>query len=139
MEKKEFEEVRVMKYFTENINLQKHWEIAKECAREILNLKFEEIVTGKFEMPSTDEMKEKIADKVPYEFDPSDFMEKGPLDLDGLDDDVLKEALAKSESIYHKFHEAQTQVIAKAIKKVCDTLSEKLKKEIHEIKNKYLT
>lgn len=138
MKKKEFE-IRVMKYFTENINLQKHWEIAKECAREILNLKFEEIITGKFEMPSTDEMKEKIADKVPYEFDPSDFIEKGPIDLSGLDDDVLKEALDRSESIYHKFRDAQTQVIAKASKKVCDTLSESLKKEIHEIKNKYLS
>lgn len=138
MKKKEFE-IRVMKYFTENINLQKHWEIAKECAREILNLKFEEIITGKFEMPSTDEMKEKIADKVPYEFNPSDFIEKGPIDLSGLDDDVLKEALDRSESIYHKFRDAQTQVIAKASKKVCDTLSESLKKEIHEIKNKYLS
>ena len=138
MKNQEFE-IRVMKYFTETINLQKHWEIAKECAREIMSLKFEEIVTGKFEMPSTDEMKKKIADKVPYEFDPSDFIEKGPLDLDGLDDDLLKEALAKSESIYNNFRDSQTQVIAKAAKKVCDTLIENLKKEIHEIKNKYLS
>ena len=138
MQKKEFE-VRVMNYFTENINLHKHWEIAKQCAREIMSLKFEEIVTGKFEMPSTDEMKVKIADRIPYEFDPSDFIEKGPLDLDGLDDALVNEALAKSESIYHNFRDAQTSVIAKAANKLCDTLSDNLKKEIHEIKNKYLS
>ncbi len=138
MKKKEIE-VRVMNYFTENINLHKHWEIAKQCAREIMSLKFEEIVTGKFEMPSTDEMKEKIADKVPYEFNASDFMEKGPLDLGGINDDVLKEVLAKSESIYKKFRESQTRVIAKAAKKLCDSLCENLKKEIHEVKNKYLS
>jgi hypothetical protein len=138
MRKKELE-IRVMKYFTENINLQKHWEIAKECAREISSLNFEEIVTGKFDMPSTDELKEKIADKVAYEFNSSDFIEKGPLDLDGLDDDVLNEALAKSESIYNKFRDSQTLVIAKAAKKVCGSLNENLKKEIHEIKNKYLS
>ena len=138
MQKKEFE-VRVMNYFTENINLHKHWEIAKQCAREIMSLKFEEIVTGKFEMPSTDEIKEKIADKVPYEFDPSGFIEKGPLDLSGLDDDLISEALAKSETIYKNFRNSQTRVIAKAAKKVCDSLCENLKKEIHEIKNKYLS
>jgi hypothetical protein len=138
MQKKEIE-IRVMNYFTENINLHKQWEIAKQCAREIMNFNFEEVVTGKFEMPSTDEIKTKIAGKVPYEFDPSDFMEKGPLDLSGLDDDLLKETIEKSESIYKKFHDAQTRVIAKAAKKVCDSLNENLKKEIHEIKNKYLS
>ncbi|MGB9498438.1 MAG: hypothetical protein ACKVE4_01530 [Dissulfuribacterales bacterium] len=93
-----------------------------------MSLKFEEIVTGKFEMPSTDEMKEKIADKVPYEFNASNFMEKGPLDLEGINDDVLKEVLAKSESIYKKFREAQTRVIAKAANKLCASLCENLKK-----------
>ncbi len=138
MKKEEFE-VRIMNYFTENINLHKHWEIAKQCARDIMSLNFEEIVTGKFEIPSTAEMEEKIADKVPYEFNASDFIDKGPIDLSGLDEDVLKKAVAKSESIYKKFHDAQTRVIAKAAKKVCDSLNENLKKEIHEIKNKYLS
>ncbi len=138
MKSKEFE-VRVMQYFTENINLQKNWEVAKECAREIVDLKFNDILTGNFEIPPTEELKEKVTGKVPYEFNSSDFIDKGPIDLSGLDDDMLNEALKKIEAIYNKFHQAQTMVVAKATMKVCSHLSDNLKKEISEIKKKYLS
>ncbi|MBC2713996.1 MAG: hypothetical protein HF978_01695 [Desulfobacteraceae bacterium] len=138
MKSKEFE-VRVMQYFTENINLQKNWEIAKECAREIIDLKFNDILTGNFEIPSTEELQEKVSGKVPYEFNTSDFMDKGPIDLSGLDDDLLDEALSKTESIYKKFHHAQTKQVARAAKKACNSLIENVKKEISQIKKKYLS
>jgi len=138
MKSKEFE-IRVMQYFTENINLQKNWEVAKECAREIIDLKFNDILSGNFEIPPTEELKKKVSGKVPYKFDASHFMDKGPIDLSGLDGDVLKDALKKIESIYKKFHHAQTTVIAKAAKKVCSHLNENVKKEISQIKKKYLS
>ncbi len=138
MKSKEFE-IRVMEYFTENINLQKNWEVAKECAREIVDLKFNDILTGNFEIPPPEELKEKISGKVPYEFNSTDFKDKGPIDLSGLDDDMLTEALKKIEAIYKKFHQAQTKVVAKATEKVCSHLSDNLKKEISQIKKKYLS
>jgi hypothetical protein len=138
MKNKEFE-VRVMQYFTENINLQKNWEVAKECAREIIDLKFNDILTGNFEIPPTDELKDKVSGKVPYEFDSSDFMNNGPIDLSGLDGDMLNEALKKIEAIYEKFHQAQTKIVTKATEKVCSHLSDNVKKEISEIKKKYLS
>ena len=137
MKSKEFE-VRVMEYFTENINLQRNWEVAKECAKEIVDLRFNDILTGNFEIPSTDELKEKVSGKVPYEFNASDFIDKGPIDLSGLDGDMLNEAIKKIEDIYKKFHLAQTKVVAKATEKVCSHLSDNLKKEIAQIKKKYL-
>jgi len=138
MKNKEFE-VRVMQYFTENINLQKNWEVAKECAKEIIDLKFNDILTGNFEIPATDELKKTVSGKVPYEFDSTDFMDKGPIDLSGLDGDMLNEALKKIEAIYNKFHQAQTLVVAKATKKVCSHLNDNVKKEISQIKEKYLS
>jgi hypothetical protein len=138
MKNKEFE-VRVMEYFTENINLQKNWEVAKECAREIIDLRFNDILTGNFEIPQTDELKEKISGKVPYEFDSSDFMNNGPIDLSGLDGDMLNDALNKIEAIYKKFHQAQTKIVAKATEKVCSHLSDNVRQEISEIKKKYLS
>ena len=138
MKNKEFE-VRVMQYFTENINLQKNWEVAKECAKEIIDLKFNDILTGNFEIPATNDLRDKVSGKVPYEFDSSDFIDKGPIDLSGLDGDMLNEALKKIEAIYDKFHQAQTLVVAKATKKVCSHLSENVKKEISQIKEKYLS
>lgn len=137
MRNKEFE-IRVMEYFTENINLQKNWEVAKQCAKEIIDLRFNDILTGNFEIPKPDELKEKVSEKVPYEFDSADFMDNGPIDLSGLDGDMLNEALNKIEAIYKKFHKAQTKVVAKAAEKVCSHLSDNLKKEISEIKKKYL-
>jgi len=138
MKNKEFE-IRVMQYFTENINLQKNWEVAKECAREIIDLKFNDILSDNFEIPSTNELQKKISGKVPYKFDTTDFMDKGPIDLSGLDETSLKEALSKTESIYKKFHHAQTMLVARAVKKACNKLIENMKKEISHIKEKYLS
>mgnify|MGYP000197293812 CR=1 FL=1 len=138
MKNKEFE-VRVMEYFTENINLQKNWEVAKECAKEIIDLKFNDILTGNFEIPPTDELKDKVSGKVPYAFDSSDFIDKGPIDLSGLDGDMLNDALNKIEAIYKKFHRAQTKIVAKATEKVCSHLSDNVRHEISEIKKKYLS
>ncbi len=138
MKNKEFE-VRVMEYFTENINLQKNWEVAKECAKEIIDLKFNDILTGNFEIPPTEELKDKVSGKVPYEFDSSDFMNNGPIDLSGLDGDMLNDALNKIEAIYKKFHQAQTMQVARAVIKACNSLIENVKNEISEIKKKYLS
>ncbi len=138
MKNKEFE-IRVMQYFTENINLQKNWEVAKECAREIIDLRFNDILTGNFDIPSPEELQEKVSGKVPYEFDSSDFINNGPVDLTGLDGDMLSDALKTIESIYQKFHQAQTKIVAKATNKVCSHLSDNLKNEISQIKSKYLS
>lgn len=138
MKNKEFE-LRVMEYFAENINLQKNWEVAKQCAREIIDLKFNDILTGNFEIPEPDELKEKVSGKVPYEFDSSDFMQNGPLDFSGLEGDTLNEAMKKIQAIYDKFHQAQTKVITKATLNVCSRLSESLKNEISTLKKKYLS
>jgi len=51
---------------------------------------------------------------------------------------MLNEAIKTIESIYQKFHKAQTKVVAKATEKVCSNLSENLKNEIAQIKKKYL-
>ncbi|PIP38906.1 MAG: hypothetical protein COX19_10030 [Desulfobacterales bacterium CG23_combo_of_CG06-09_8_20_14_all_51_8] len=138
MKNKEFE-LRVMQYFTENINLQKNWEVAKQCAREIIDLRFNDILTGNFDIPAPDEVKEKVSGKVPYEFDSSDFMQNGPVDFSGLEDDMLQDALKKIEAIYHKFHQAQTKIITKAALNVCSRLIDSLKNEISNLKNKYLS
>lgn len=137
MKNKELE-MRVMEYFAENMNLQKNWEVAKECAKEIINLRFNDILTGNFEIPEPDELKEKIAGKVPYEFDSNDLINNGPVDLSGLEGDMLNDALKTIETIYKKFHTAQTKVVAKATTKVCTRLSDSLKNEISQIKKKYL-
>jgi len=138
MEKKELE-LRVMNYFAENINLHKYWEIARDCAREICNMKFDEIVSNEFELPSSDELKEKVAPRVPYDFNASDFKETGPIDFSDLDDNMVNETLAKIEAIYQKFHDVQSMVVAKATRHVCESLVKNVKKEIHHIKEKYLS
>ena len=138
MDKKELE-LRVMNYFAENINLHKYWEIAKDCAKEICNMQFDNIVSGGFEIPSSKELKEKVAPRVPYDFNASDFKETGPIDFSDLDDNLIKETLSKIEDIYKKFHDAQTTAIAKAAQHVCENLVKKVKKEIHHIKEKHLS
>lgn len=131
-------EMRVMEYFAENMNLQKNWEVAKQCAKEIVDLRFNDILTGNFDIPADDEVKEKVYPKVPYEFNAEDFVDHGPIDLSGLDVDTRNEALKRIEAIYQKFHQAQAKVIAKATEKVCGRLSDNLKNEISQIKKKYL-
>lgn len=138
MSKHEFE-LPVMNYFAENINLQKYWDIARECAREICDLNFDQIISGAFEMPPAADMKQNLADKIPYEFDASDFMQNGPIDFSGLDESSISEIMSKIEAIYKKFHEAQTMVVAKAACNVCDSLVHNVKKEIRHIKEKYLS
>jgi hypothetical protein len=138
MSKKELE-LRVMNYFAENINLHKYWEIARECAREICNVKFDDIISGGFEIPSSMEIKEKVAPRVPYDFNASDFKETGPIDFSDLDESVVNETLTKIEAMYKRFHESQTLVVAKAARHVCENLVHNVKKEVHRIKEKYLT
>ncbi len=137
MNKKELE-LRVMNYFAENINLHKYWEIARDCAREICNVKFDDIISGEFEIPSSGEIKETIASRVPYDFNPADFKETGPIDFSDLDENVINETLAKIEGLYQKFHDAQTLVVAKATRHICENLANNLKKEVQRIKEKYL-
>ena len=131
-------EMRCMEYFAENMNLQKNWEIAKDCAREIINLRFNDILSGNFDIPPTDELKKEVSKRVPYEFDPEDLIKNGPIDFSGLDLDMRNDAIKTIESIYQKFHKAQTKVVAKAVEKVCGNLSDNLKNEIAQIKKKYL-
>jgi hypothetical protein len=138
MNKQELE-LPVMNYFAENINLQKYWDIATDCARDICNLNFDQIISGGFDMPPPAEMKQNLADKVPYEFDASDFMQNGPVDFSELDESSVSEVMAKIESIYKKFHDAQTMVVARAACNMCDSLVNSVKKEIRQIKEKYLS
>lgn len=138
MEKKELE-LRVMNYFTENINLHKYWDIARDCAKEICNMNFDNIVSGGFELPSSADIKERVAPRVPYDFNASDFKETGPIDFSELDENLVNETIAKIEAIYQKFHDAQTMVVAKAARHVCEGLVKNVKKEIHNIKEKYLS
>jgi hypothetical protein len=137
MKKKELE-LRCMEYFAENMNLHKNWEIAKECAREIINLRFNDILTGNFDIPPTDELKQEVSKRVPYEFDSEDLIKNGPIDFSGLDIDMRNDAIKTIESIYQKFHNAQTKVVAKATETVCRNLSDNVKHEITQIKKKYL-
>jgi hypothetical protein len=85
------------------------------------------------------ELKEKIAPRVPYDFNASDFKETGPIDFSDLDENVITETLSKIENIYKKFHDAQTMAIAKAARHACENLANNVKKEVHRIKEKYLT
>lgn len=132
-------EVRVMNYFAENTNLQKYWNIAKDCAKEIGRLRFKNIISGEFEMPTHGEMKKRTAERIPYEFDASDFMQNGPIDFSGLDESRIKETLHKIESIYKKFHEAQAMAVAKAAINQVEKLVTNVKDEIDQVKNKYLS
>ncbi|MDA3894571.1 MAG: hypothetical protein PF482_00335 [Desulfobacteraceae bacterium] len=138
MHHKDFE-VRVMKYFTENINLPEFWKIAKECSREFCYLSFEDIISGDIELPSIEEIKEKIADKIPYEFEKSGFVDSGPIDLSGIEEAVLGNTLVRIESMYEKFHDALTLGVAKAVKNEMVVLQQQLHEEIDIIKKKYLS
>ena len=132
-------EFKVMEYFAENMNLYRCMEIARQCAKEILDLKFNEIAFGNYELPTTEQMKETVASKIPYEFDSSDFLEKGPLDFSELDECTITETLGKIEQLYKKFHDAQARVVAKAVKTDIETWAGNIKHEISELKNKYLS
>jgi len=138
MKKSEIE-IRVMKYFTENMNLLKHLDIAKECANIIFDLKFNDIITDKFEMPSDDEMKKMVGERVPREFDAKSFIKKGPLDLSGIDDQEVEELLKKVENICNSLHEAQTVAVARATINALKNLEKNVKREIREIRKKYLS
>lgn len=137
MNKKEWE-VRVMQHFAENMNLPQCMEAAKACAKEILDMKFEDIALGNYEMPATTEFRERAAEKIPYEFDANDFINNGPLDFSGLDDNALSEALKMVESLYDKFRNAQANVVARTAGNYLDQLSDNIKSEISEIRKKYL-
>lgn len=132
-------EVRVMNYFTENMNLPKCMELARECAKEILDLKFNEIAFGNYELPPPAELKETVKSKVPYEFDPKTFIEGGPLDLSGLDDSAVEKAVSEIESIYKKFHDAQANAIARAAGNNLEHWTDSIKTELDTIKKKYLS
>jgi hypothetical protein len=132
-------EVRVMNYFAENTNLQKYWDIAKDCAKEICNMRFNNIISGEFEMPTHVDLKKKTAERIPYEFDASDFMQNGPIDFSGLEEGRITEALNKIEALYKKFHEAQAMAVAKAAIHQLEKLAANVKDEIDQVKNKYLS
>ncbi len=128
-----------MKYFTENIDLAEFWKITSECAREFCFLSFEDIISGDIELPTIEEIKERIADKIPYEFDKSGFVDHGPIDLSGVEEAVLGETLVKIELMYVRFHDALTLGVAKAVKNAVIDLKQKLDEEIGTIKKKYLS
>jgi len=132
-------EISVMKHFTENMNLMKNLDIAKECANIIFDLKFNDIITDKFEMPSDEEMKKMVTERVPHEFDPESFIQKGPLQLSDIDDKSLKELLNKVEELYRCLHEAQTVAVARAAINALKKLEKNVKNEIKEIRKKYLS
>jgi hypothetical protein len=132
-------EVRVMNYFAENTNLQKYWSIAKDCAKEICNMRFNNIISGEFEMPTHVDMKKKASERIPYEFDASDFMQNGPIDFSGLEEGKVTETLHKIEALYKKFHEAQAMAVAKAAVSLVEKLATNVKNEIEQVKNKYLS
>lgn len=138
MKKSEIE-IRVMKYFTENMNLLKHLDIAKECANTIFDLKFNDIIADKFEMPSDDEMKKMVVEKVPHQFDVESFIKKGPIDLSGVEDQKVEELLKKVEDIYNCLHEAQTVAVARATINALKKLEKSVKDEISEIRKRYLS
>lgn len=138
MNQKDFE-MRIMNHFTENINLPEFWKIARECAREFCFLSFEDIISGEIELPTIDEIKRKIADKIPYEFDKSGFVDHGPIDLSGIEEGILGETLVKIELMYERFHNALTLVVAKAVKNEVIELKQKLDEEVGRIKTKYLS
>jgi len=138
MKKSEIE-IRVMKYFTENMNLLKHLEIAKECANSIFDLKFNDIIADKFEMPSDEEMKKMVVERVPHEFDAKSFLEKGPLDFSGIDDQEVKELLENVENICKSLHDAQTVAVARATIKALKKLEKNVQNEIKKKKKKYLS
>lgn len=132
-------EVRVMNYFAENTNLQKYWNIAKDCAKEICSLRFNNIISGEFEMPTHVDMKNKAAERIPYEFDASDFMQNGPIDFSGLEEGRITETINKIEALYKKFHEAQAMAVARAAINQLEKLAASVKDEIEQVKNKYLS
>jgi|GEM_PF-2764040 len=132
-------EVRVMNYFAENINLPKCMELAKKCAKDILDLRFNEIAFGNYELPPPDELKKTVKSKIPYEFDPKTFIEEGPIDLSGLDDEAVKKAVSEIESLYRKFHDAQAKAIAKAAAKHLEHWTVNIKKELSALRKKYLS
>lgn len=72
MKKQKFE-ARAMKYFAENIILKENWRTAKECVKEIRDMKFNEIITGEIELEIDTDVKGKIAQRIPCVFDSSDF------------------------------------------------------------------
>ncbi len=137
MNKQEFE-VRVMKYFAENTNLNKNWEIANEMARAICGMKFGELVNGEFEIPPVPEIKEQVTERVPYEFDRSDFMVNGPIDFSREDEEKISEAIQRIESLYEKYIEAQAVSIARTASHVCERIGRNIREEIEEIKKKHL-
>ena len=132
-------EVRVMNYFAENTNLQKYWNIAKDCAKEIGRLRFKNIISGEFEMPTHVDMKKKASERIPYEFNASDFMENGPIDFTGLDESRITETLNRIEALYQKFHDAQAMAVAKAAIHQIEKLAANVREEIDQVKNKYLS
>lgn len=135
--KKENVEVRVMNYFSENVNLLDYMDIAQDCAREIFQSNFNDIITDKFEMPTDDELKRMVAQRVPVAFDSDDFVANGPIDFGGIDTTELEEVLEKIEGIYEKFQEAQTVALAKAAGKTLKKLSSNVCSEIEKIRQKY--
>ncbi len=138
MNKKDFD-VRVMQYFTENIDLPEFWKIASECAREFCFLSVEDIISGDIALPSIEEIKEKISDKIPYEFEKSGFVDHGPIDLSGVEEAVLGETLVKIELMYARFHDSLTFGVAKAVKNAIIDLKNKLDEEVGSVKKKYLS
>lgn len=132
-------ELRVMHYFTENTNLQKYWGIAKDFAKEICHMRFHDIISGEFEMPTHADLKKKAAERVPYEFNAADFKENGPIDFSDLDEGMVAEAMEKIEAIYKKYHEAQSMAIAKAAIHQVERLVANVKNEIDQVKQKYFS
>lgn len=138
MQHKDFD-VRVMKYFNENIDLPEFWKITKECAREFCYLSFEQIISGDIELPTIEEIKDKISDKIPYEFDKSGFVDNGPIDLSGIEEAIMGQTLVKIELMYERFHDALVLGVAKAVKNAIIDLKKKLDEEVGSIKKKYLS
>ena len=138
MTKEDFH-VRAMKYFTENIDLFELWKIVKECTNEFCYISFDDIISGEIDLPSVDEIKKHIADKVPYDFESSGLADHGPFNLSGMGDDNLYETLDEVESVYKKFHDALTLVVAKSVKNSIHQLIENVKKEVNQLRKKYLS
>lgn len=132
-------ESQIIRYLSKKSCLHRYLEVAKDCARDIIDMRFADIISGEVELPSTEELKSKAAQKVEYDFNPRDFIEQSPIDLSGFGEEDIKRIVEKIEEIYKRFHEAQAMAVARATRRMLQDLVESIRSEMDGLKKKYLS
>ncbi len=112
--------------------------VSATCAKIIIEEKFGDICSDRFDMPSLKEMEKVVLYELKRNFDRK-VIHIVEQTFPDISDDELDSEIERLEGMYYQEHEKQIKTVTKAAVKELQIRVAGLKKEIRAIKTKYTT